>query len=160
MSALPDIPVHEIAHRLRPMGEADLSRIHRIELASYEHPWSLGNFADSLSAGYSMWVREAEGEVIGFYAMLAAVGEAHLLNLTIAPLWRRHGLGRDLLEHCMAGACDHRAESLFLEVRTSNTAAIALYRSSGFVDLAVRRGYYPARDGREDALIMKKDLSC
>jgi len=160
MSALPDMPVHEIAHRLRPMSEADLPRIHRIELASYEYPWSLGNFADSLQAGYSMWVREAEGEVIGYYVMMAAAGEAHLLNLTIAPIWRRHGLGRDLLDHCLARACDHKAESLFLEVRTSNTAAIALYHSSGFVDLAVRQGYYPARDGREDALIMKKVLSC
>ena len=87
-------------------------------------------------------------------------GEAHLLNLTIAPMWRRHGLGRDLLEHSLACACDHRADSLFLEVRTSNASAIALYHSSGFVDLAVRQGYYPARDGREDALIMKKDLTC
>jgi ribosomal-protein-alanine N-acetyltransferase len=152
--------VFEIAHRLRPMTEADLPRIHRIELASYEYPWSIGNFSDSLHAGYSMWVREAEGEVIGYYAMMAAAGEAHLLNLTIAPSWRRHGLGRDLLDHCLACACDHKAGSLFLEVRTSNTAAIALYHSSGFVDLAVRRAYYPARVGREDALIMKKELSC
>ena len=159
MSSLPDIPVHEIAHRLRPMAEADLPRIHRIELASYDHPWSLGNFADSLKAGYSMWVREAEGEVIGYYAMMAAAGEAHLLNLTIAPIWRRHGLGRDLLEHCLARACDHKAESLFLEVRTSNTPAIALYHSSGFVDLAVRRGYYPAHAGREDALVLTLPLA-
>jgi len=152
--------VFEIAHRLRPMTEADLPRIHRIELASYEYPWSPGNFADSLRAGYSMWVREAECEVIGYYAMMAAAGEAHLLNLTIAPMWRRHGLGRDLLDHCLARACDHHADSVFLEVRASNSAAIGLYHGSGFVDLAVRRGYYPARDGREDALIMKKDLSC
>lgn len=152
--------VFEIAHRLRPMTEADLPRIHRIELASYEYPWTPGNFSDSLGAGYSMWVREAGGEVIGYYAMMAAAGEAHILNLTIAPSWRRHGLGRDLLEHCLARACDHHAEQVFLEVRTSNTAAIALYHSSGFVDLAVRRGYYPARGGREDALIMKRELAC
>jgi len=149
-----------VAHRLRPMSEADLPRIHRIELASYDHPWSLGNFADSLKAGYSMWVREADGEIIGYYVMLAAAGEAHLLNLTIAPMWRRHGLGRDLLEHCLGRACDHYADSIFLEVRTSNIAAIALYHSSGFVDLAVRRDYYPAGEGREDALIMKKHLTC
>ena len=160
MSALPDIPVHEIAHRLRPMDETDLPRIHRIELASYDYPWSLGNFADSMSAGYSMWVHEADGEIIGYYAMMVAAGEAHLLNLTIAPMWRRHGLGRDLLRHCMACACDHKADRMFLEVRTSNTAAIGLYHDSGFVDLAVRRGYYPARDGREDALMMKRELSC
>lgn len=160
MSAVPEIPVHEIAHTLRPMAEADLSRIHRIELASYEYPWTFGNFTDALRAGYSMWVREAEGEIIGYYAMMAAAGEAHLLNLTIAPIWRGHGLGRDLLEHCLARACDHKAGELFLEVRVSNLAAIALYRSSGFADLAVRRAYYPARDGREDALIMKKGLRC
>lgn len=152
--------VFEIEHRLRPMAEADLPRIHRIELASYEHPWSQGNFADSLQAGYSMWVREAGGEIIGYYVMMAAAGEAHLLNLTIAPSWRRHGLGRDLLEHCLARACDHKASSMFLEVRMSNDAAIGLYHGSGFVDLAVRRGYYPARGGREDALIMKKELAC
>ena len=152
--------VFEVRHSVRPMTEADLPRIHRIELASYDYPWSLGNFADSLHAGYSMWVRAAEGEVIGYYAMMAAAGEAHLLNLTIAPLWRRHGLGRDLLDHCQARACDHRAAHLFLEVRTSNAAAIGLYRSSGFADLAVRRGYYPARGGREDALVMKKELAC
>ncbi len=160
MSAVPDIPVHAVEHRMRPMFEADLPRIHRIELASYEHPWTPGNFSDSLQAGYSMWVHEADGEVIGYYAMMAAAGEAHILNLTIAPSWRRHGLGRDLLAHCLARACDHHAESVFLEVRTSNVAAIALYHSSGFADLAVRRAYYPSRNGREDALIMTRELTC
>lgn len=160
MSAVPDIPVHEIAHQVRPVVEADLSRIHRIELASYDYPWSMGNFSDALRAGYSMWVREAEGEVIGYYTLMSAAGEAHLLNLTIAPIWRRHGLGRDLLNHCLVSARDHQAEALFLEVRVSNAPAIALYHASGFADLAVRRAYYPARDGREDALVMKKDLVC
>ena len=160
MSAISEFPIHEIAHSKRPMIEADLPRIHRIELASYEYPWTLGNFSDSLSAGYSMWVHEADGEVIGYYAMMAAAGEAHILNLTIAPSWRGHGLGRDLLVHCLARACDHRAESVFLEVRTSNVVAIALYHSNGFVDLAFRRAYYPSRDGREDALIMTRELTC
>jgi ribosomal-protein-alanine N-acetyltransferase len=145
-------------HRLRPMNPDDLERISRIELASYDHPWSLGNFRDSLHAGYSAWVREADGEVIGYYVMMVAAGEAHLLNLTIAPAWRRHGLGRDLLGHCLTRAREHHADAMFLEVRVSNTAAIALYRSSGFIDLAVRQAYYPARDGREDALIMKREL--
>lgn len=150
--------VFEVRHRMRPMYEGDLPRIHRIELASYDYPWSLGNFRDSLHAGYSIWVREAEGEVIGYYVMMAAAGEAHLLNLTIAPIWRRHGLGRELLEHCLACARGHRAETLFLEVRPSNTAALAMYRSHDFIELAVRRDYYPARDGREDAVIMKRDI--
>jgi ribosomal-protein-alanine N-acetyltransferase len=148
----------ESRHRLRPMSPDDLERISRIELASYEHPWSLGNFRDSLHAGYSAWVREADDGVIGYYVMMVAAGEAHLLNLTIAPNWRRHGLGRDLLEHCLARAREHHAGTLFLEVRVSNTAAIALYHRSGFIDLAVRQAYYPARQGREDALIMKREL--
>jgi ribosomal-protein-alanine N-acetyltransferase len=150
---------------LRPMTEADLLNIQPIEQASYDYPWSMGNFIDSLREGYSMWVREAGVEgardaVIGYYVLMAAAGEAHLLNLTVAPEWRRHGLGRELLAHCMARACAHDADQLFLEVRTSNRAAIHLYRSHGFADLAVRRGYYPAREGREDALILKKDLTC
>ncbi len=160
MSSLPAVAVHEVAHRVRPMADADLPRVERIEAASYTHPWSRGNFADSLAAGHSMWVREADGELIGYYVMMAAAGEAHLLNLTIAPAWRRHGLGRDLLGHCLACACAHHAAALFLEVRVSNAAAIALYHGSGFTDLAVRRGYYPAGEGREDALIMKKALQC
>lgn len=152
--------VYEIAHRTRPVTEADLPRIGRIELASYEYPWSAGNFSDSLHAGYSMWVREADGEVIGYYVMMVAAGEAHLLNLTIAPCWRRQGLGRDLLDHSLARASDHQATSVFLEVRVSNEAAIGLYRTHGFTDLAVRRAYYPARNGREDALIMTRALPC
>ena len=152
--------VFAVRHSVRPMDEADLPCVHRIELASHAHPWTPGNFADSLAAGYSMWVREAAGEIIGYYVLMAGAGEAHLLNLTIAPAWRRHGLGRELLEHSVDRARTHHAETLFLEVRVSNAVAIALYRSSGFIDLAVRRGYYPARDGREDALIMRRSLPC
>jgi ribosomal-protein-alanine N-acetyltransferase len=156
VSATDEQNCYVVQHLVRPMLESDLPRIHRIELASYEYPWTLGNFRDSLNAGYSVWVLEAEGEVIGYYVLMAGAGEAHLLNMTIAPIWRRHGLGRELLEHCLALGRTHRAESLFLEVRPSNTAALALYHSSGFVDLAVRRQYYPGRNGREDALVMKR----
>lgn len=150
--------VLEIRHRTRPMREDDLPRVHRIELASYDFPWSLGNFRDSMHAGYSTWVREADDEVIGYYVLMVAAGEAHLLNLAIAPLWRGHGLGRELLAHSLDCARDHRAEVMFLEVRPSNVAALALYRSVGFVELAVRRAYYPGRNGREDAIIMKREL--
>lgn len=159
MSATDEANQYEVKHCMRPMRETDLPRIHRIELASYDYPWSLGNFRDSMQAGYSAWVREAEGEVIGYYVMMAAAGEAHLLNMTIAPIWRGHGLGREILEHCLASARAHRADTLFLEVRPSNTAARALYLSSGFVDLAVRAEYYPGRSGREDAVIMKRDIA-
>lgn len=150
----------EPQRHVRPMKGEDLEHIHRIECASYDHPWTRGNFADSLAAGYSMWVHECGGEPIGYYVMMAGAGDAHLLNLTVSPAWRRQGLGRDLLGHCMASACDHHAERVFLEVRASNAAAIALYHANGFVDLALRRGYYPAHEGREDALIMKRELSC
>ncbi len=159
MSVMDEQHCYEVQHVVRPMRETDLPRIHRIELASYDYPWSLGNFRDSMQAGYSVWVREAAAEVIGYYVLMAAAGEAHLLNMTIAPIWRGHGLGRELLEHCLASARAHRAESLFLEVRPSNTAALALYHSSGFIDLAVRPDYYPGRTGREDAVIMKRNMA-
>lgn len=140
------------------MGDVDLPHILKIELASYDYPWSLGNFRDSMLAGYSTWVREVAGEIVGYYVMMLAAGEGHLLNMTVAPAWRRHGLGRSLLAHCLTSAREHSAASLFLEVRPSNAAALSLYHSSGFVDLAVRRGYYPGPNGREDAVIMKRVL--
>lgn len=152
--------VLEVQHSVRPMTEDDLACVHRIEQSCHAHPWSMGNFADSLRAGYSMWVREADGEVIGYYVLMLVLDEAFLLNFTIALPWQRHGLGRNLLEHCLACACGHRSRDLFLEVRASNTAAINLYRTHGFTDLAVRRGYYPARGGREDAIVMRLELSC
>lgn len=154
MSAVlkPSIP------RFRPMTEADLEQVVRIERAAYPYPWSRGNFQDCLQAGYSCWVAEIDGELMGYAILLAAAGEGHVLNCCIAPTWQGRGYGRMLMDLVIETARGHGVESLFLEVRPSNTAALRLYQRLGFEGIALRRNYYPADDGREDALVMRLNL--
>jgi len=139
---------------LRPMQMDDLDTIMQIEPTIYSHPWTRGNFSDSLNSGYSAWVLEEKGELIGYALMMMVMDEAHLLNLSIAKAQQKRGLGRYLLEHMMKIAKNHKAANMFLEVRPSNLSAIALYENMGFCEMAVRRGYYPAQNGREDAVLM------
>ncbi len=144
---------------LRPMQIGDLDAIMQIEPTIYSHPWTRGNFSDSLNSGYSAWVLEdmslgKSSKLIGYALMMMVMDEAHLLNLSITKHRQKQGLGRYLLEHMMTIAKRHKAANMFLEVRTSNISAIALYENMGFCEMAVRRGYYPAKEGREDAVLM------
>src|SRR5450432_2478981 len=132
----------------RPMRTADVDAILVIELDIYAHPWTAGNFRDSLQAGYSCWVMECIGYMAGYGVLMLGVDEAHLLNLSVAADWQRRGLGRTLLHHFIHIARDCEAQRMFLEVRPSNDAARALYADSGFRELHVRRNYYPAEAGR------------
>ena len=144
--------------RLAPMGERDLEEVIAIERAIYSHPWTRGNFSDSLRAGYECRTWRLEGELIGYFILLLAAGEAHLLNLSIAARHQRSGHGRALLREAVEFARRRGARSLFLEVRPSNLAAQALYTRFGFRHIGVRRGYYPAHSGREDALVLTLPL--
>ena len=139
---------------LRPMQTDDLDAIMQIEPTIYSHPWTRGNFSDSLNSGYSAWVLERDGEMIGYALLMLVMDEAHLLNLSIAKPQQKRGLGRYLLEHMLNIAKNHKVTNMFLEVRPSNVSAIALYENMGFSEMAVRRGYYPAKEGREDAVLM------
>jgi len=141
-------------YQFRPMTEADLDAIMEIEPHIYSHPWSRGNFSDSLVSGYSAWVLLDSAKIIGYALMMMVLDEAHLLNLSVAKAYQKQGLGRLLLEHMIAIARKHDATNMFLEVRPSNISAIALYENIGFNEMAVRRGYYPAQNGREDAVLM------
>ena len=143
---------------MRPMRLADVHGVLVIEQDIYVHPWTLGNFRDSLQAGYSCWVMECEGPLVGYGVLMAGVQEAHLLNLSVARGWQRRGFGGRLLHHFIDLARGYEAQRMFLEVRPSNRAARALYADNGFRQLYVRRGYYPADDGREDAILMGLDL--
>jgi ribosomal-protein-alanine N-acetyltransferase len=143
---------------LRPMHAADLERVLAIECTLYTHPWTVGNFRDSLHAGYSCWVLEHGAELVGYGVVMIGVQEAHLLNLSVRRDWQRRGLGGLLLEHFARVARESGAHRMFLEVRPSNAAARALYAARGFAELSVRRGYYPADNGREDAILMGRDL--
>lgn len=143
---------------IQPLAEADLETLLAIERDLYEFPWTLGNFRDSLSAGYSCWALFEDRRLIGYAVMMLAAGEAHLLNLSIAAKAQRRGMGARLLGHVVAVAREYGARVLFLEVRPSNLPGQRLYAAHGFHQIGVRRGYYPARDGREDALVLSLPL--
>ena len=142
----------------RPMRPEDLDALIKIERAAYPYPWSLGNFRDCLESGYSCWVGEVEGALAGYWVMMQAVGEGHILNCCVAPAWQSRGFGRSLVEHLIDTARNHMTEVLYLEVRPSNTPAVNLYQRIGFDGIALRRDYYPADQGREDALVMRMFL--
>ncbi|MDX1625534.1 MAG: ribosomal protein S18-alanine N-acetyltransferase [Wenzhouxiangellaceae bacterium] len=144
--------------RVREMAGRDLDRVAAIEQDSYPFPWTRGIFADCIRVGYVCRVADVDGEVAGYLVLSAAAGEAHLLNLCVAPDWRRTGISRVLLEAALVEAGLREAQRLFLEVRPSNAAAIALYEGAGFRTIGRRPGYYPADDGREDARVMVRHL--
>jgi ribosomal-protein-alanine N-acetyltransferase len=149
----------DLMPRYRRMTAADLDAVVAIEDTIYPHPWTRGNFADSLQAGYHCWIVECAGETTGYLVVMIAAGEAHLLNLSVAAPWQRRGIGREALRFALKLARDYGAERMLLEVRPSNRAAIALYLSAGFAELAMRRGYYPAGASREDAVVMARPLA-
>lgn len=142
------------APRLAAMREGDLAEVLTIENAIYSHPWTRGNFADSLRAGYQCWTWRSGAELLGYFVLLVAAGEGHLLNLSVASARQRSGHGGRLLGEAAGMARSRGARHLFLEVRPSNAGAQALYERFGFRQVAVRPGYYPAHAGREDALVM------
>lgn len=141
-------------YQFRPMQMDDLESIMVIEPQIYPYPWTRGNFSDSLSSGYSAWVLMLNDQIIGYSLMMLVLDEAHLLNLSVAKPYQKQGLGRVLLEHMVSIARKNQMANMFLEVRPSNISAIALYENMGFNEMAVRRGYYPAANGREDAVLM------
>lgn len=153
MSARP-----EAVLEYRRMRADDVARVAAIERAIYTHPWTAGNFTDSIDAGYECWVLEQGGAVVGYAGMMAAAGEAHLLNLSIAAEQQGRGLGADFVRFLVKAAREARAAKIYLEVRPSNAPARALYARMGFTQIGVRRGYYPAVSGREDAIVMERPV--
>lgn len=139
----------------RPMAREDIDGIMWIERAAYPYPWTRGNFEDCLSSGYSCWVAEVDGELVGYSIFMSGAGEGHVLNCCVSPAWQGRGLGRQLMRRLLAGAKDFGVEVIFLEVRPSNGRAIDLYASLGFETIGLRRNYYPADQGREDAIVMR-----
>ena len=142
-----------------PMNERDLDAVAALEASLQVFPWSRGNFADSLQSGYSVWVLSIGGELIGFSVVMSVIDEAHLLNIGVSPNYQGQGYGARLLRHAMNCAQLGGASKLFLEVRPSNERAVDLYRNFGFRQIGIRKGYYPAVSGREDALIFDKALA-
>lgn len=145
---------------VRPMREVDLNEVIKNEQTAYSHPWSLGIFHDCLhTAGYYCLVASLNEQIIGHAVLTIAVGEAHLLNICVAPAWQSRGLGRILLKRLFRISREKSADTLFLEVRVGNRVATLLYESEGFNEIGQRRGYYPVEGNqREDAVIYAKPL--
>ena len=144
---------------LRPMDESWLPQVMDVERRAYAFPWTDGIFRDCLKVGYSAWVvTSPDDEVLAYAVMSMAVGEAHVLNLCVEPAYHQQGIGRFVLTHLQQVARAANMDLMLLEVRKSNAAALALYQSAGFHKLGVRKAYYPAHQGSEDALLLGYNL--
>jgi ribosomal-protein-alanine N-acetyltransferase len=146
------------SENIRGMTSDDLGKVIDVEVAAYEHPWTVGIFRDCLRVGYSCWVYEDNGTVIAHGIVMLSGAEAHVLNLCVHPDCQRRGVGRLILNHLTQTSRESGADTILLEVRQSNIIAMQLYLSAGFHELGVRSGYYPDHDGREDAIILAKSL--
>ena len=144
----------------QPMREADLIEVLALEQRVYPHPWTHGNFVDSLKSGYPAWVlRDVDGTLLGYFLLMLVVDEAHLLNVAVDGAIQGQGLGRFLLNQYCACARQLGMESMLLEVRPSNVRALDIYQRYGFEQIGRRKGYYPAADSqREDAIVMRYTL--
>jgi ribosomal-protein-alanine N-acetyltransferase len=145
---------------LLPMQVLDLDAVLALERVAYSHPWTRGNFIDSLHAGYlAQTLRDGSGALVGYYLAMPGVDEMHLLNLTVAPAWQRLGHARHMLDDLVDECRARTLHKLWLEVRVSNQRALMLYERYGFARVGVRRDYYPfSATQREDAVVMSLDV--
>jgi ribosomal-protein-alanine N-acetyltransferase len=135
------------------MRATDLAQVAALEVAAQAFPWRERNFTDSLTAGHTAWILRHGASCLGFAVLMHVIDEAHLLNLAIAPDAQGQGLGARLLRHAMRESARVGMDCLYLEVRPSNLFALRLYHAFGFRQVGLRKAYYPAAEGREDALI-------
>ena len=146
------------ASQMRPMQQADIEVVDAIEQRAYEFPWTAGIFRDCLKSGHQAWVLDCRAGIIGYGVLSCAAGEAHLLNICIAPEHQGHGHGRRLLRRFIDLARWHMVDRVYLEVRPSNPNALALYEDEGFNEIGRRPNYYPSKKGREDAIVMAMEI--
>nr|WP_315597007.1 ribosomal protein S18-alanine N-acetyltransferase [uncultured Cupriavidus sp.] len=156
--AVPVMPVLPRGWALDHMSALDLQAVAEIEQRAYSHPWTRGNFENSLKAGhFGLTLRDPSAALVGYAMLMPVVDEMHLLNITVEPLLQRRGYGRLMLAIALATSHAHRLHTMLLEVRPSNLGALALYVEAGFAEIGRRKGYYPATAlGREDALVLRR----
>ncbi len=155
-----DILLSPALQALQPLRTIDLDEVMAIENVAYTHPWTRGNFIDSLAAGYVGFVlRDGQGRLCGYFLAMQVIDEMHLLNITVAPDLQGQGLARRMLDALAVLARARECLQIWLEVRVSNERARRLYEAYGFVQSGLRRNYYPCAEGREDALLMTLRLT-
>ncbi|OWQ90431.1 ribosomal-protein-alanine N-acetyltransferase [Roseateles aquatilis] len=161
MSAQPkDLVWPPSLQALQPLRTVDLDEVMAIESVAYSHPWTRGNFVDSMAAGYAGFVmRDAQARLCGYFLAMQVIDEMHLLNITVVPERQGQGLARRMLDALCLLSRARGCHQVWLEVRESNVAARRLYDRYGFAQSGLRRGYYPADGGREDAILMTLRLT-
>lgn len=149
---LPELAFHDFI-------ESDVAAVAAIEADVYVFPWSAGNFRDSIFSGYRCIGAWVDGELVSYAVVMTALEEAHLLNLAVAKKFQRCGVGAAMLEYVLAEMRFEKRDMVYLEVRPSNISGRRLYERYGFKQLGLRRDYYPALTGREDALFLGVNIA-
>jgi ribosomal-protein-alanine N-acetyltransferase len=145
--------------RLEPLHDAQLDDVLRVEQSAYSHPWTRGNFVDSLKAGYQVMTLMGGDTLLGYFVAMEGVDEVHLLNITVAPAFQGQGWAVLMLDALTLWSRGRGAHWLWLEVRVSNARALQVYERYGYRRVGERKNYYPARPGqREDAVVMSLKL--
>lgn len=152
-------PDTEFSDHFRNMLFEDVPRVMEIETGAYDQPWTEGIFRDCIRVGYSCWVYEIESQIQAYALISIAANEAHILNICVAEEYQGQGFGKKLLYKILDVAEQSDVDSVFLEVRDSNTVAIQLYEKEGFNRIGLRKAYYPADEGREDAIVFARALN-
>ena len=143
---------------IRPMTAQDINAVMEVEKSAYVFPWTKGIFADCIRVNYECWVATSNEEIIAHAVLSIAAGESHILNLAVSKKIQQQGIGKQLLLHMINIARSHSADMILLEARPTNTAAIKLYETIGFNEIGIRKGYYPAENGKEDAIMFAMQL--
>jgi [ribosomal protein S18]-alanine N-acetyltransferase len=161
-------PTESLEAQFEPMTRAWLAPVAAIERSAYAYPWTIGNFSDSITAGYQAQLLTGGAPhqvLLGYFVAMKGVDETHLLNITVAPIHQRQGWARVMLDALAISSRGEGAQWLWLEVRASNARAKAIYERYGFRAVGLRRGYYPeggvgllGGSAREDAIVMSFKL--
>ena len=145
--------------RFEALSAQHLDAVLAIEQRCYSHPWSRGNFLDTLTAQHQAQCLLAGDTLLGYFVAMPGHEEVHLLNITVAPEYQRQGWAHLMLDALALWAHGQRADWVWLEVRVSNVRAQQVYLQRGFVRVGMRKRYYPAEHGeREDAVVMSLRL--
>ena len=151
--------LNPVEARFEPLALHNLEAVLGVEQQTYAHPWSRGNFVDTLNSGYEAQLLLAGDTLLGYFVAMKGVDEVHLLNITVATDYQRQGWARVMLDALTIWAKGQRADWLWLEVRVGNLRAVQVYESHGYRRVGLRKNYYPAIQGqREDAVVMSLPL--
>ena len=141
------------------MKVSDLNEVMKIEKANYPIPWTKGIMKDCIKTGYQCITLKQNKLIVGYAFLMVNEDESHILNMCVDQSYQSQGLGRKLLSYLENICLYHQSHVFLLEVRKSNPVAYGLYQSFGFNEIGIRKNYYKTIDGREDAIVMTKQLS-